>query len=245
MKPQASSNLKPQTSSNLKPQTSSNLKPQTSSNLKPMYKIPSSIRQFAIGLTLFVIVSLSLSAQSVEQVKLTQKADRKLENWNSCFKEWQHLGEITIDSVSVLPQQLIVQLFFNKTLSYIPVREKNYHDAVQSLKDQLGRRFRKYNIQLYTDSQLFQDLIPNYFREEMEIDSSRLSPQKGRPVPLIRKESGLESVDGLYNKYIALWPGHGYYYESKLDRWEWQRARLHTTVEDIFPMTFVLPYFHI
>ncbi len=207
-----------------------------------MYKIPSSIRQFAIGLTLFVIVSLSLSAQSVEQVKLTQKADRKLENWNSCFKEWQHLGEITIDSVSVLPQQLIVQLFFNKTLSYIPVREKNYHDAVQSLKDQLGRRFRKYNIQLYTDSQLFQDLIPNYFREEMEIDSSRLSPQKGRPVPLIRKESGLESVDGLYNKYIALWPGHGYYYESKLDRWEWQRARLHTTVEDIFPMTFVLPY---
>ena len=207
-----------------------------------MYKIPPYIHKFTIGLFFFIIVSLSLSAQSAEQSKLIQKADKKLENWNSGFKEWQHLGEITIDSVSVLPQQLLVQLFFNKTLSYIPIRENSYYDAVQSLKDQLGRRFRKYNIQLHTDGQLFQNLIPNYFRKELAVDSSRLSREKRRPIPLIREIGEFKPEYGLYNKNIALWPSHGYYYESKLDRWEWQRARLHTTVEDIFPMTFVLPY---
>ncbi len=199
-------------------------------------------RQFGVCLFLFVIVSSSLSAQSAEQLKLTQKADKKLENWNYGFKEWKHLGEITIDSVSVLPQQFLVQLFFNKTLSYIPIREDSYYAAVQLLKDQLGRRFRKYDIQLYTDGQLFQNLIPNYFRIELAVDSSRLSRENRRPVPLKREIGEFKPEYGLYNRNIALWPSHGYYYESKLDRWEWQRARLHTTVEDIFPMTFVLPY---
>ena len=207
-----------------------------------MCKISFYIHKFTIGLFFFIIVSLSLSGQTAEQAKLTQKADKKLENWNSGFKEWQHLGEITIDSVSVLPQQFLVQLFFNKTLSYIPIRENSYYAAVRLLKDQLGRRFRKYNIQLYTDGQLFQNLIPNYFRSELAVDSSRLSRKKIRPVPLIREIGEFEPEYGLYNRNIALWPSHGYYYESKLDRWEWQRARLHTTVEDIFPMTFVLPY---
>jgi len=202
----------------------------------------SSVRQFIVCLFLFGFVSLQLSAQLAEQLKLTQKTVKKLENWNSCFKEWQHLGEITIDSVSVLPQQLVVQLFFSKTLSYIPIRENSYYNAVQSLKDQLGRRFRKYDIQLHTDGQLFQNLIPNYFRNELTVDSSRLSREKVRPVSLIREIGEFEPEYGLYKKNIALWPSHGYYYESKLDRWEWQRARLHTTVEDIFPMTFVLPY---
>ncbi|MCD6566824.1 MAG: xanthan lyase [Bacteroidales bacterium] len=207
-----------------------------------MHKISSHIHKFTIGLMLFGIVSLPLSGQSTEQLKLTQKADKKLENWNSCFGEWKHLGEISIDSVSVLSQQLLVQLFFNKTLSYIPVREENYRDAVRSLTEQLGRRFRKYDIQLYTDGQLFQNLIPNYFRIELAVDSSRLSRENRRPVPLIREIGEFKPEYGLYNRNIALWPSHGYYYESKLDRWEWQRARLHTTVEDIFPMTFVLPY---
>lgn len=200
------------------------------------------IHQLTVCLFLFVIISLPLSGQSAEQLKLTQKADKKLENWNTGFKEWQHLGEITIDSVSVLPQQLVVQLFFNKTLSYIPIRENSYYAAVQSLKDQLGRRFRRYNIQIHTDNQLFQNLIPNYFRNELAVDSSRLSREETRPIPLIREIGEFEPEYGLYNRNIALWPSHGYYYESKLDRWEWQRARLHTTVEDIFPMTFILPY---
>lgn len=46
----------------------------------------------------------------------------------------------------------------------------------------------------------------------------------------------------LANFNIALWNSHGRYYEKSLNRWEWQRARLFTSVEDILTASFVLPF---
>lgn len=47
---------------------------------------------------------------------------------------------------------------------------------------------------------------------------------------------------GLSGKHIAMWHSHGFYYESKLDRWEWQRARCFSNVEDIGNMPYVVKY---
>lgn len=47
---------------------------------------------------------------------------------------------------------------------------------------------------------------------------------------------------GMAGSHIALWQSHGYYYESKLTRWEWQRARIFQTVEDLYTQSYVLPY---
>lgn len=56
-------------------------------------------------------------------------------------------------------------------------------------------------------------------------------------------ELGSDRYDkGLSGRHIALWQSHGRYFEQKLDRWEWQRATLFQTVEDMFTQSFVLPY---
>ena len=47
---------------------------------------------------------------------------------------------------------------------------------------------------------------------------------------------------GLEGKHIALWASHGYHYDVEKDRWEWQRARLLQTVEDLFTSSFTIPY---
>lgn len=47
---------------------------------------------------------------------------------------------------------------------------------------------------------------------------------------------------GLDGNIIAMWPSHGWYFEPKLNRWEWQRARLMQTVEDMYTHSYVLPY---
>jgi hypothetical protein len=47
---------------------------------------------------------------------------------------------------------------------------------------------------------------------------------------------------GLANNHIALWQSHGYYYEQKLGRWEWQRARIFQTVEDLYTQSYVVPF---
>lgn len=47
---------------------------------------------------------------------------------------------------------------------------------------------------------------------------------------------------GLDNRIIALWPGHGKYYDQTQQRWQWQRPRLFGTAEDLFTQGFVIPY---
>ena len=49
-------------------------------------------------------------------------------------------------------------------------------------------------------------------------------------------------TNGLSNRHIAMWQSHGFYYESKLTRWEWQRARIFQTVEDLYTQSYVLPF---
>ena len=47
---------------------------------------------------------------------------------------------------------------------------------------------------------------------------------------------------GLQGKHIALWGGHGYYYDQKEGKWEWQRPRLLGTVEDLNTADFTINY---
>lgn len=59
--------------------------------------------------------------------------------------------------------------------------------------------------------------------------------------------SPVRRLDGLHRgpltaRNIALWPSHGRYYEPQLKRWEWQRGRLFTTVEDLLTPSIVLPF---
>ncbi|MGN1233111.1 MAG: xanthan lyase, partial [Candidatus Cryptobacteroides sp.] len=62
------------------------------------------------------------------------------------------------------------------------------------------------------------------------------------PRPLVREEGSRKFSKGLSDRYIALWHSHGRYFEEKTGRWEWQRAPVFTTVEDMFTQSFVLPF---
>lgn len=59
---------------------------------------------------------------------------------------------------------------------------------------------------------------------------------------LTRDNSKEPYKNGLDGRHIAAWHSHGYYYEQKLDRWEWQRARVFQNVEDIGNMPYVVSY---
>ncbi|MCX6259490.1 MAG: N-acetylmuramoyl-L-alanine amidase, partial [Bacteroidia bacterium] len=85
-------------------------------------------------------------------------------------------------------------------------------------------------------------LIPNYYRKELAVDSSRFPVISKKDRVLVRKTGGNDPSKGLFGNSIALWHSHGYYFEMALDRWEWQRAKLFGTVEDISIMGYVVPY---
>ena len=47
---------------------------------------------------------------------------------------------------------------------------------------------------------------------------------------------------GLAGRTVAVWPSHGLYYDASRRQWEWQRAHLFTTLEDVLSVAFVQPY---
>jgi hypothetical protein len=181
----------------------------------------------------------NLNAQST--LKLRSKAEKRLRGWEPEDERWGHLGEVLIDSVFVDLHEKVVGVYCTSALSYRPFREDSGPLLKESIVNALRRKFKDYTIQVFSGGYEIEELIPNYYRKESGQDHKRLSNKATRPI-FLKKEDGTQPAHGLANNHIALWHSHGWYYESKLDRWEWQRARLFGTVEDIYPLSYVLPY---
>ena len=61
--------------------------------------------------------------------------------------------------------------------------------------------------------------------------------------PLVHNMSQPYSAQqGLDGKHIALWGSHGIYYVQAYRMWKWQRARLWTTIEDLYTSSYTMPF---
>ena len=149
-----------------------------------------------------------------------------------------------IDTIVVDRKAKTLSIHFNSAYGDIPFREETVYTLRTALQASLGRKFSHYSLQMLVGDTQIEELIPNYYRSSSHpIDRQRI-PRAGSPgIPLVRNISKpWQAQQGLNNRNIALWHSHGWYYEQKLKRWEWQRARVFQTVEDLLPMSFTLPY---
>lgn len=82
-----------------------------------------------------------------------------------------------------------------------------------------------------------------YAGESLSNDKRQRFAQKiHRPGLIIPEDRPYTPTQGLEGRYVALWSSHGLYYAQSAERWEWQRARLFGTVEDLFTQSFVTPF---
>ncbi len=66
---------------------------------------------------------------------------------------------------------------------------------------------------------------------------------KSEVTPLVQEqELPYKITKGLNGRHIGMWQSHGFYFENKLQRWEWQRAKLLETVEDLYTQSYVVPF---
>ncbi|MFA3781800.1 fibronectin type III domain-containing protein [Melioribacteraceae bacterium 4301-Me] len=150
-------------------------------------------------------------------------------------------SEFTKYEIDSLNNEIIINA--NKEFSFQPFREDNVNEIYNSIKDFLGDEYSRYKIVVKSLGTPIEELIPNFYRKKIQRDTSRLFTKQFRPLSIVRNISKpYYPTKGLYNRNIALWASHGRYYNKKLDRWMWQRARLFQTVEDLGPTAFVIPY---
>ncbi len=150
------------------------------------------------------------------------------------------LDTMIIDPIG---KKLTVRL--SREFSYQAYRPDNVKSINEGIRTFLADRFEGYAISVQTMGHTIEEFVPNYYRPDPStVDRSRMPRQvDDRPSPIIQNVSKpvLPSA-GLQNRNIVLWHSHGWYYNKKEDRWEWQRPRLFETVEDLVPMSFTIPY---
>lgn len=149
------------------------------------------------------------------------------------------VGRISIDSVAVEGNTL--QLFANMNCAYIPFREDNVAEIYRGVSALLPAEFAKYKLQIRTNKHSIEELVPQALRSKKDKKAKTFNPAVSKPL-VTDVSAPYTPTNGLQNRHIALWQSHGRYYEPKLDRWEWQRARIFQTVEDLYTQSYVLPF---
>jgi hypothetical protein len=183
---------------------------------------------------------------SMARALVQQNADSLLNgSWFRAAAGYQKMDSTEIRKVEILRKPDRIRLYAGSQLAYAPFREPLVDSLLQGIASGLTGPYSRHRVELYAGNKNIRNLIPNYHRSDSRSFDRQRSPgslkRKSPPLvtPLSKPWLGSSS---LYNINIALWHSHGWYYEPKLNRWEWQRARIFQTVEDIYPMSYTLPF---
>lgn len=190
---------------------------------------------------LFIIflVVVSATAQNTPQLK-----DQFSQPLAAIYLEnMRQPANIKVDSIAIDDQKKTIEIYASLALSYMPMREETVNTIYKSIRQYIPLQQKNYALTVFTDQQEITNLIPNHYRQSVTKDNDRSQAHKVT-TPLTKNiSSPIASISkGLGNNHIALWQSHGWYYEQKLSRWEWQRARIFQTVEDIYTQSYVVPF---
>ena len=135
---------------------------------------------------------------------------------------------VTIKKASSDPKTRTVTLRCSNEASYLTMTSEKLDALKKACLDSLGSEYAGYKLKIIADGHDLSDLV-------------LFAPKKiKRPTekhPFIVRHNAAAAPAGLDGTNIALWQSHGWYFEPKLNRWEWQRCGrpLYTKLRDTIP----------
>ena len=158
-------------------------------------------------------------------------------------------ARVRVDSVESRKGDLLIYL--SNSVSDYSLRRNNVADIYGIASRLLPEEFKGKKLSIRANGSSLEELTSEYYTAL----ESRMQKANGKSIKKTRKAKAEEGgklvenlsrpyavTEGLQDKHIALWQSHGYYYEQSLQRWEWQRARIFQTVEDLYTQSYVLPF---
>ncbi len=134
-----------------------------------------------------------------------------------------------------VPQRGAVVLEMSRAFSYLPFRDELVKQAYDTIRAIMPSNLKGRKLLIKVGNYEIGQLIP-YTQDNRRFSTSNATPLVSLENPIYQPTKGLQ------NRHIALWQSHGYYFEPTLNRWEWQRARLFGTVEDLYTQSYVMPF---
>lgn len=185
------------------------------------------INIFAVSCALALTPTLALSAQIITNEEAAAKAAQAYLPGVSGF------GTIKADSVEISPAKRTVIVNYNKAASYLPLTVEEVAALKADVLKELGPEYAGYKVKLFSAGKALDDIA-------LYKPKKNIRP-KEKNAFVVRKDRP-SAPAGLDGANIALWQSHGWYFEPKLNRWEWQRARIFQTVEDLYTQSYVMPF---
>ena len=140
---------------------------------------------------------------------------------------------------TVLVADGAVEVRFSRDLGDVPFRPASADGFTRDVRTALVRVLGDVPVRVVTRGATVQDLVPNFARDAGDREAARVFAPPASGPPLVRPV-GPAPEAGLAGRHVALWPSHGWYHNADLGRWTWQRARLFTTIEDLFTVDMVV-----
>lgn len=145
----------------------------------------------------------------------------------------------------VLRRGNALDFYFDRTLGDYPWHEGDPEWFRKELKSLMPSKYSDRTVgEIFSRFSPLKDFVtPRLGKNGSPVKTlNRVPDPKSKDIPFVREQGSQTYEKGLSHRNIALWQSHGYYYEQSLDRWEWQRACLFQTVEDMFTQSFVLQF---
>lgn len=179
------------------------------------------------GLMAFLSASLPVAAIAGERENAATAAI------NNYLPGTTGFGKVEAKKVTVNTAKKTILVEFNGNAAYVPLDATRLGALKEDIKKAMGPSFSSYKVTLKSGKS---DL------DKLALFAAKKNAGPTETKPFIVREDAEKAPKGLDGANIALWQSHGWYFEPKLNRWEWQRARIFQTVEDLYPQSYVMPF---
>ncbi len=179
------------------------------------------------GLMAFLSASLPVAATAGE------REDAATAAINNYLPGTTGFGRVEAKKVTVNTAKKTIRVEFNGNAAYVPLDARKLETIKNDIRKALGSSYAKYKVTLMSGKS---DL------DKLALFAAKKNVGPTETKPFVVRNDAEKAPKGLDGANIALWQSHGWYFEPKLNRWEWQRARIFQTVEDLYPQAYVMPF---
>ena len=192
---------------------------------------------------LFILASVSVASWG--QSKIVEDFKPVCEALDTLLRERTEVGHVEpLALKAVMKRGSTLDFYFSRTLGDYPWYKGDPQWFKSTLKSLFPEGYEKQKLgQIYCERVSLDKFVTPVMGNDGSPSESRHRVKEPSEKRGMVYELGSDRYDkGLSGRHIVLWHSHGRYFEQSLDRWEWQRATLFQTVEDMFTQSFVLPY---
>lgn len=152
------------------------------------------------------------------------------------------IGRIEVLDIKPDAANKTVLVELNEIASYLPMTDGSLAKMKGDIKNALGKKYRDYDVNI--DVVVFDKGVESarYSMDNLVLFAPKTTMTPTETQQFVTRLDAEKAPQGLDGANIAMWQSHGWYFEPKLNRWEWQRARIFQTVEDLYTQSYVMPF---